>query len=153
MPSDSFYSQLSPCGHLAIKFTPQTRTAAKLPSVNFYRRLTETISRYYGLSLLRTLTRVPDNIRNNGSCLYLFSDQNVGFSVPKLTVTLCSCIVLKIEVTKASFVLLESKLNEFTKRHYENYAPKANRPKCVNKFYIFCLFCSEIKSLIFLCTP
>ena len=39
----------------------------KSPSENFFESLTETISRYYGLSLLRTPTRGPESVRNNGS--------------------------------------------------------------------------------------
>ena len=52
---------------LAITDTPLIRTAAKSPSENFFERLTETISRYYGLSLLRTPTRRPESVRNDGS--------------------------------------------------------------------------------------
>ena len=50
------YSQFSPCGHLAITDTPIKRTAAKSQEKPNYRRLTEINSRYYGLSLMRTLT-------------------------------------------------------------------------------------------------
>ena len=53
------YSQLLPCGHLAITDTPIIRTVAKSLAKTNYRRLTETNSRYYGLSLVRTLTRGP----------------------------------------------------------------------------------------------
>ena len=52
----SFYSQLSPCAHLAITDTPIKRTAVKSQEKPNYRRLTEINSRYYGLSLMRTLT-------------------------------------------------------------------------------------------------
>ena len=51
-----FYSQLSPCEHLAITDTPIKRTAVKSQEKPNYRRLTEINSRYYGLSLMRTLT-------------------------------------------------------------------------------------------------
>ena len=61
------YSQLSPCGHLAITDTPIIQTAAKSPAKIEYIRLTETNSRYYGLLLLRTLTRGPEGIRNEGT--------------------------------------------------------------------------------------
>ena len=44
----------------------------KIPIRKFLERLTETISRYYGLSLLRTPTRGPESVRNNRSWLYLF---------------------------------------------------------------------------------
>ena len=50
------YSQLSPCGHPAITDTPIIRTADKFRAKINYRRLTEINSRYYGLSLQRTLT-------------------------------------------------------------------------------------------------
>ena len=53
------YSQLWPCGHLAITDTPIIRTAAKSPVKTNYRRLTEINSRYYGLSRMRTLARGP----------------------------------------------------------------------------------------------
>ena len=59
--------QLSPCGHLAITDTPILRTAAKSSAKINNRRLTEINSRYYGLSLLRTLTRGPKGVRNKGS--------------------------------------------------------------------------------------
>ena len=65
------YSQPSPCGHHAITDTPIIRTAAEFPAKMNYRRLTEIFSRYYGLSLLRTLTRSPEGVRNNGSSLYV----------------------------------------------------------------------------------
>ena len=48
------YSQLSPCGRLVMD-TPIVRTATKSSAKINYRRLTEINSRYYGLSLLRTL--------------------------------------------------------------------------------------------------
>ena len=47
--------------------TPIIRTAAKFPAKLDYRRLTEIISRYYRLSLLRTLTRGPEGVRNKES--------------------------------------------------------------------------------------
>ena len=52
----TLYSQLSPCGHLAITDTPIKRTAVKSQEKPNYRRLSEINSRYYGLSLMRTLT-------------------------------------------------------------------------------------------------
>ena len=60
MRGESIYSHLSPCGHLAITDTPIIRTAAKSPIKTDYRRLNEINSRYYGLSLLRTLTCGPE---------------------------------------------------------------------------------------------
>ena len=57
------YTQLWSCGHLAITNTPIIRTAAKSSAKINYRRLTEINSRYYGLSLLRTLTRGPEGVR------------------------------------------------------------------------------------------
>ena len=50
------YSQLSPCGHPAITDTSIIRTADKFRAKINYRHLTEINSRYYGLSLQRTLT-------------------------------------------------------------------------------------------------
>ena len=47
---------LSPCGHPAITDTPIIRTADKFRAKINYRHLTEINSRYYGLSLQRTLT-------------------------------------------------------------------------------------------------
>ena len=61
------YNQLSPCGHLAITDTPIIPTATKSPAKINYRRLTEINSRYYGLSLVRTLTCGPEGVRNKGS--------------------------------------------------------------------------------------
>ena len=61
------YSQLPPCGHLAITDTPLLQTAAKSPAKLSYRRLTEINSRYYGLSLLRTPNRGPEGVRYNRS--------------------------------------------------------------------------------------
>ena len=61
------YSQLSPCPHLAITDTPIIRTGTRPPAKINYRRLTEINSRYYGLSLLRTLTCGPEGVRNKGS--------------------------------------------------------------------------------------
>ena len=46
---------------------PVNTDSCKIPSEICYRRLTETISRYYGLSLLRTQIRGPESVRNNGS--------------------------------------------------------------------------------------
>ena len=63
----SFYSQLSPCAHLAITDTPIKRTAVKSQEKPNYRRLTEINSRYYGLSLMRTLTWGPYSVRYKGS--------------------------------------------------------------------------------------
>ena len=45
---------------------PIIRTAAKSPAKTNYRRLTEINSRYYGISLLKTLTRGPYRVRNEG---------------------------------------------------------------------------------------
>ena len=61
------YSQLSPCGHLAITDTPKIQTAAKSPANLNYSRLTEINFCYYGLSLLTTLTRSPKGICNKES--------------------------------------------------------------------------------------
>ena len=58
------YSQLSPCGHPSITETPIIRTTAKSQAKINYRRLTEVNSRYYGLSVMRTLTRGPYSVRN-----------------------------------------------------------------------------------------
>ena len=66
------YSQLSPCGHPAITDTPIKRTAAKSQAKINYRRLTEINSPYYGLSLIRTLTRGPYSVRNKGSSWLYF---------------------------------------------------------------------------------
>ena len=71
----AYYSQLSPCGHLAITETPIIRTVAKSPANINYRRLTERVSHYDRVSLLTTLTRGPEGVRNKGNCLYL--DLNV----------------------------------------------------------------------------
>ena len=61
------YSQLSPCGHLAITDTPIIWTAAKsLTKIN-YRHVTEINSCYYGLLLLRTLTCGPMGVCYKGS--------------------------------------------------------------------------------------
>jgi len=64
---DSRYSQLLPCGHLAITNTLIKWTAAKSPAKTNYRHLTEINSCYYGLSLMRTLTQGPYSVRNKGS--------------------------------------------------------------------------------------
>ena len=63
------YSQLSPCGHPSITNTPIIRTTAKFPAKTNYRRYTEIKSRYYGLSLMRTLTRGFYIVRSKGSGL------------------------------------------------------------------------------------
>ena len=60
------FSQLSTCGHPAITDTPIIRTAAKSQAKTTYRRLTEINSRYYGLSLMRTLTQGPYSICYKG---------------------------------------------------------------------------------------
>ena len=65
------YSQLSPCGHLAITDTPIKRTAAKSQEKTNYRRLIEINSCYHGLSLMRTLTRGPYGVRYKESELYV----------------------------------------------------------------------------------
>ena len=64
------YSQLSPCGHLALTDTLIKRTATKSQEKPNYRRLTEIISRCYRLSLMRTLTWGPYSVRYKGSWLY-----------------------------------------------------------------------------------
>ena len=46
---------------------PEIRLRAKSQAKINYRRLTEMNSRYYGLSLMRTLTRGPNGVRNKGS--------------------------------------------------------------------------------------
>ena len=59
------YSQQSPCVHLAIMII---RTGNKFPAKVSYRRLIAIKSCYYwGLSLLRTLTRGPESVRNKAS--------------------------------------------------------------------------------------
>ena len=63
----AYYSQLSPCGHLAITDTPIIRTVAKSPANINYTRLTERIFHYDRLSLLTTLTRGPEGVRNKGN--------------------------------------------------------------------------------------
>ena len=50
---------------------PEIRLTAKSQAKINYRRLTEMNSRYYGLSLMRTLTRGPNGVCNKGSKLYL----------------------------------------------------------------------------------
>lgn len=59
--------KLSPCGHLAIDKENIIRKSETLFTHLF---LTEINYRHYGLSLLRTINRVPDGVRNNGSWLY-----------------------------------------------------------------------------------
>ena len=67
-----FYSQLSPWGHPAITDTPVMRTTAKSQAkiIIIYKRLTEKNSRWYGLSLMRTLTRGPYSVHYKGRWLY-----------------------------------------------------------------------------------
>ena len=50
--------------------TPIIRTADKFWAKINYRRLTEINSRYYGLSLQRTLTSGPHSVHYKGSWLY-----------------------------------------------------------------------------------
>lgn len=64
------FSQLSPCGHLAIMDTPPIRTAAK--SSAKVSHLTETNSRYYGLLLLWTYRHFVQSQRHN----FIDSEQN-----------------------------------------------------------------------------
>ena len=78
------YNQLRPWGHLVITDTPIIRTSAISQAKIIYRRLTEINSRYYGLSLMRTLTRGPNSVRNKVSWLSLpyrtlFKQTNKGF--------------------------------------------------------------------------
>ena len=56
-------SQLSPYGHLTIRDTPIIRTEAKSQAKIGNRCFTELNSCYYGLLLLRTLTRGPYRVR------------------------------------------------------------------------------------------
>ena len=63
------YSQLSTCGQPALTDTPIKQTVAKSPAKTKYRRLSETNSRYYGLSLKKTLTRGPYSVCHEGSWL------------------------------------------------------------------------------------
>ena len=65
--NNTIYSELSRSGHLAIMDTPMMQAAAKFPAKIKYRRLTEINSRYYGLSLVRTLTRGSEGVHNKGS--------------------------------------------------------------------------------------
>ena len=51
--------------------TPIIRTAAKFQAKINYRCLTEIISRYYGLSLMRTLTQSPYHVCYKGSWLQI----------------------------------------------------------------------------------
>ena len=60
------YSQLSPYRHPAITDTPLIQTAVTSQANINYRRLTEINSRYYGLSLMRTLTRGPYSVHCKG---------------------------------------------------------------------------------------
>ena len=66
-----FKTQLSPCGHPAIMDTPILRTVTKSRTKINYRCLSEINSHYYGLSLMRTLTRSPYGICFWGSSLYI----------------------------------------------------------------------------------
>ena len=77
------YSQFSPCGHLAITDTPIKRTAANSQEKPYYRSLTEINSRYYRLSLMRTLTWGPNSVRYKGSWLYngCCSTRHISFSL------------------------------------------------------------------------
>ena len=64
-------SQLLPCEHPTIMDTPIKRTASKSQAkINNYWHLTKINSYYYGLSPIRTLTRVPDSVCYKGSWLY-----------------------------------------------------------------------------------
>ena len=65
--TDTVYSQLWPCSHPAITDTPIKRTTANSPAKTNYISLTEINSRYYGLSLMRTLSQGPYSVRFKGS--------------------------------------------------------------------------------------
>ena len=70
----SKYSQLPPCGHLAIT------DSSKIPGES-YRRLTEINSRYYGLSLLRTYGHFIRSQRHNFivfSLIIVDTEQHLG---------------------------------------------------------------------------
>ena len=58
------------CGHPAIMDPPIIRTADKFRAKINCRHLTELNSRYYGLSLQRTLTQGPYSVRYKWSWLY-----------------------------------------------------------------------------------
>ena len=63
LKSNVNYSQLSPCDHPAITDTPIIWTAAKSQEKVYYRHLLTDINfRYYGLTLMTTLTRGPDSV-------------------------------------------------------------------------------------------
>ena len=63
LKSNVNYSQLSPCDHPAITDTPIIRTAAKSQEkVNYRHLLTDINFRYYGLTLMTTLTRGPYSV-------------------------------------------------------------------------------------------
>ena len=64
------YSQLLPCRHPAIMGTLIRQTAATSPAKTNYRHLREINSRYYGLSLMRTLLRRPYSVCFKRSWLY-----------------------------------------------------------------------------------
>ena len=69
---DKQYGQLSPCGHLgAITDTPIMRQQLN-PRQKYITNVwpKEIPATYYGLSILRTLTRGPEGVRNKGSWLY-----------------------------------------------------------------------------------
>ena len=91
--TNAHYSQFSPCGHLTITDTQIIRTAAKsLGKIDI--SLTETNSRYYGLSLLRTLTRGTLGVRIKGAdCTYKLQkklSQLLSMNV-SLTLRMLSC--------------------------------------------------------------
>ena len=56
----SLYSQLSPCGHPAM-MDIQYGQQLNLGNINW--------SRYYGVSLMKTLTQGPNSVRYKGSWL------------------------------------------------------------------------------------
>ena len=64
------YSQLLPCRHPAIMGTLIRQTAATSLAKTNYRHLTEINSRYYRLSLMRTLLRRPYSVCYKRSWLY-----------------------------------------------------------------------------------
>ena len=68
------YSQIWPCEHPAKTVTERKRTATNSPAKTNYRHLAEINSRYYGLSLMRTLTQGPYSVRYKGvDCIMLIS--------------------------------------------------------------------------------
>ena len=60
-----YYSRISPCGHLTITDTPLMRTRASPPAKRI-KKMTETNSRFYGLSLLGTLNLAPEGAAITG---------------------------------------------------------------------------------------